>query len=118
MRQWMVDPEILCQKHLCGEHVELHMTIGTIKKGIRVDGYLKNNLLEPRSIYERHKILSEEMIKRGYNHKSPLEETDCECILNLTTEQQYWEIDKTKAFEDLISRCPECEKRYKERNNE
>lgn len=114
MRQWLVDPKIMCQKHLCGEHLELHMTIGTIKKGIKIDGYLKNNLLEPRSIYERHKILAEEMLRRGYNHKSPLNESDCECILNLKNEQQYWEIDKESALNDLISRCPECEKRLKE----
>lgn len=118
MRQWMVDPEILCQKHLCGEHVEHHMFIGTLRKKIKVDGYLENNLFEPRSLYERHKALAEEMVKRGYNHNSPLREADCSCVLNLTTEQQYWEIDKTRAFEDLISRCPECEKRYREKERE
>lgn len=118
MRMWMVDPEILCQKHLCGEHVEHHMFLGTIRKGIKVDGYLKNNLFEPRALYERHKVLAEEMIRRGYNHNSPLKESDCSCILNLTNEQQYWEIDKKQAFNDLISRCPECEKRYRKRNSE
>jgi len=112
MRQWLVDPKIMCQKHLCGEHVELHMTIGTIKKGIKIDGYLKNNLLEPRSIYERHKMLAVEMLRRGYNHKSPLEEVDCECILNLRNEQQYWEIDKERSQVELLSRCEICNERY------
>lgn len=114
MRQWMVDPKIMCQKHLCGEHLEHHMFIGTLRKKIKVDGYIENNLFEPRSLHQRHKELAEEMIRRGYNHKSPLREIDCSCITHLSTEQQYWEIDKAAAFEDLIGRCPECEKRYKE----
>ena len=86
MRQWMVDPSIMCQKHLCGEHLEHHMLLGTLRKGIKVDGYLKNNLFEPRSLFERHKAISEEMIRRGYKHQSPLIEEDCSCILNLTNE--------------------------------
>ena len=40
----MVDPKFLCQKHLCGEHLECHMFLGTLKKNKKVDGYLKNNL--------------------------------------------------------------------------
>ena len=32
MRQWMVDPRLLCRKHLLGEHVENHMFIGTLKR--------------------------------------------------------------------------------------
>lgn len=114
MRQWMVDPKILCQKHLLGEHVEHHMFLGSMKKKIRMDGYLKNNLLEPRSLYERHKSLVNEMTRRGMNHKSPLEEHECECICYLDNEYQYWEIDRVSALKDLLSRCPECEKRYKE----
>ena len=112
MRMWLCNPRILCQKHLCGEHVELHMTLGSIKKGISINGYLKNNLLEPRAIFQRHKDLSEEMISRGYNHKSDIKECDCECVLNLDEEQQCWEIDKDKALKDLLERCPECRKRY------
>jgi len=113
MRMWMVDPKILCQKHLCGEHVELHMFIGTLRKKIKVDGYLRNNCFEPRSIFLRHKLLVEEMLSRGYNHKSPIEECDCECVLNLSEEQQYWEIDVDLSLKDLLSRCPECMKNYR-----
>ena len=40
MRMWMVNPEILCRKHLLGEHVELHMLVGWIIKGKSIQGYL------------------------------------------------------------------------------
>lgn len=44
MRMWMVPPRHMCRKHLLGEHVELHMFVGSIKNGVRVEGYLANNL--------------------------------------------------------------------------
>ena len=36
MRMWMIDPKLLCRKHLLGEHLEIHMFVGTINKGINV----------------------------------------------------------------------------------
>lgn len=116
MRMWLCDPKILCQKHLCGEHLEMHMFLGTLKQGKKIDGYLKNNLFQPRFLIQRHKDLKDEMIKRGYNHKSPMTYNDCMCILDLPIEQQYWEVDKNKALGDLLSRCPECQIRYKNLN--
>jgi len=109
---WLCDPKIMCQKHLCGEHLEMHMFLGTLKKQKKVDGYIANNLFEPRSLYQRHKDLADEMGRRGYNHKSQLNETDCSCILNLPIEKQYWEIDKVAALKDLLDRCPECRKQF------
>lgn len=72
MRMWMVDPKILCNKHLLGEHVELHMFIGSINKGRDIEGYVKNNLIEPSKLYQRHQELVNEMKRRGMNHKSEL----------------------------------------------
>ena len=90
----------------------MHMFLGALKKGTSVDGYLKNNLFEPRSLYQRHKDLADEMIKRGYNHKSPLYEIDCTWILDLPQEQQYWEINRNEALKDLLDRCPECRSKH------
>jgi hypothetical protein len=70
---WMVNPKIMCNQHLIGEHLELHMFIGSIKKNISMQGYLKNNLLEPNSLYARHNELVKEIIYRGMNHKSDLD---------------------------------------------
>lgn len=111
MRMWMVDPKIMCRKHLLGEHVETHMFYGSVEKGKKIDGFLKNNLFEPLSLYYRHKQLEEEMIRRGYNHQSPME--DCApCFDNLNLEQQYTIIDHNKALRDLLDRCPECRQRW------
>jgi hypothetical protein len=108
----MVDPRILCQKHLCGEHVEMHMFLGSLKKGKKIDGFLKNNCFQPRSLFQRHEDLKLEMINRGYNHQSDICEQECECVLDLPDEKQYWEIDKKAALKDLLDRCPECRKRF------
>jgi len=112
MRMWLCDPEILCQKHLCGEHVEMHMFLGSLKQGKKIDGYLNNNLFEPRLLFQRHEDLKNEMVKRGYNHNSCMTEVDCECVLDMPNEKQYWEVDRKTALKDLLSRCPECRSRY------
>jgi len=110
MRMWMVDPKIMCRKHLLGEHVEHHMFIGTLRKRKKVDGYIRNNCLQPRALFERHNVLVCEMQRRGYNHKTPIAEEDCE-ICYLPQEQQYWEINCTQSMKDLLERCPECRTR-------
>ena len=112
MRMWLCDPEIMCQQHLCGEHVEMHMYLGTLKKGYKVDGYLKNNCFQPRYLFERHEELKKEMVRRGYNHQSNMRVEECSCVLDLPNYQQYWVIDKEQALNDLLERCLECRKRF------
>ncbi len=110
MRQWMVDPKLLCRKHLLGEHVEHHMFMGTIKKGISVEGYLRDGLLEPRKLHQRHEELVVEMERRGYNHKSPLPDVD-------TSHLRDGKISIERNIEDLRNRCDECAKRIEENVN-
>ena len=107
MRQWMVPPQILCKKHLLGEHVEHHMFVGSINKGIGIKGYINNNLLEPKSLYYRHSLLVSEMIARGYNHKSRLPKVVME---NVEPYEDHL-INEQDAKEELLNRCPECKKR-------
>lgn len=45
MRMWMVDPATMCDRHLLGEHAEIHMAIGTIAKGRSVAGRVEHGLL-------------------------------------------------------------------------
>ena len=40
MRMWMLPPKGLCRKHLLGEHVELHMLLGSMRRGKNIDGFL------------------------------------------------------------------------------
>lgn len=113
MRQWMVDPKCMCQKHLCGCHLEHHMFLGTVKKGTRVDGYINNNLLEPLSLKNRHDELAKEMKNRGYNHSSDITEEDFKIFMeNLPNNFKEHKIDKKSALLDLLSRCELCNERY------
>ncbi len=108
MRMWMVDPKIMCRKHLLGEHVELHMFVGTINKGISLDGYFQNNLLEMESLHFRHFELVQEMESRGYNHKSSLPGV----TYTGTLDSVKLKVDKASALAELLRRCPECRARH------
>lgn len=99
MRMWMVNPELLCRKHLLGEHVEVHMLAGTIVKGNSLAGFLAKRLLAPQYMHSRHKALSTEMVKRGYNHNSPMPEV-------VTRLRGLVDLDESRA--ELLRRCPEC----------
>ena len=99
MRMWMVNPELMCRKHLLGEHVELHMFVGSINKGIKIAGYIRTNLCEPNSIISRHEALVAEMLSRGYKHQSPLPEF----IYDDDTM-----VDVESAYKDLLNRCEGC----------
>lgn len=104
MRMWMVDPEIMCRKHLMGEHVECHMFLGTIKLKKSLNGYVRNNLVETNQLENRHKILAKEMQRRGYKHKSSLEYKD---------ELNIGRVDIVKSLEDLLTRCFDCKSLWK-----
>lgn len=99
MRMWMVNPELLCRRHLLGEHVELHMFVGTIQKNISIEGYLANGLLEVHNIRKRHEELVKEMESRGMNHKSPLPPFH---------EFHAGEVDVQRSLAELYERCRFC----------
>lgn len=111
MRMWMVPVQYMCRKHLLGEHVEHHMLVGSIHKGLSMAGFVANNLLEPRSILVRHYVIAKEMERRGYNHKSPLLSVD---LSGLPEEHVLAMVDADASLADLISRCPDCKARYLE----
>lgn len=104
----MVDPEIMCRKHLLGEHVEHHMFAGSINKGISMGRFLGNNLLEPASLQSRHEELVAEMTRRGYDHKSPMPPV-------ADFGSAHVAINRTAALTELLRRCPECLQRYNEK---
>lgn len=111
MRQWQINPIIMCRKHLMGEHVEHHMFWGSMKKKLSMRGYLDNNLLEPLSLLERHDTLVAEMLRRGYNHHTPLD-FDLQTIQYLGQIDINTKINRASARNDLLSRCPLCVQRY------
>lgn len=99
MRQWLVNPKLLCRKHLLGEHVESHMFVGTILKKKSLDGYFRNRLLEVHNLKRRHQELVQEMTARGYNHKSKLP-------YFRSWKEGY--VDRKGNIKELTRRCKEC----------
>lgn len=103
MRQWLVDPKLLCDRHLLGEHVESHMFLGTLKKKVSIKGYIEKGLLQVELLKSRHDELVEEMEKRGMVHKSPFE-----------IDFPLWQegsISIENNIQELKRRCQECRKR-------
>jgi len=112
-RMWMVDPEILCNQHLLGEHKEVHQANGTLKKKMKITGFIRSNCIEPMAIQSRHDDLANELIKRKMNHKSPLEAVD---ICYLSDEEQKSRIDIDENMCELIRRCSKCRKKAEEKS--
>lgn len=106
MRQWLVDPRMLCNKHLLGEHLEHHMMIGSIIKKRSIAGFIEKGLIDPQTIYKRHNQLIKEMKSRGMNHQSPLP------VVALPKVKGRVNIDANIL--DLQNRCTSCRKLIKE----
>ena len=99
MRMWMVDPRRLCNQHLLGEHVELHMLVGSIRKKKTLAGFVDGGLVELHNIRQRHRELVVEMKRRGFHHASPLPAFGT---------QRGGKIDRKQNLEELKRRCADC----------
>ena len=76
MRIWDLQTKKLCRNHLLGEHRELHAMWAVItekKKGYSKHPETLRWIGKLNAMYSRHEDLVEEMINRGYLHKSPLD---------------------------------------------
>jgi hypothetical protein len=76
MRIWDLDPARLCDRHLLGEHRELHAIWSILTTGKR--GYARHpETLRWRgrlaALYGRHEEQVAEMRRRGFAHRSPLD---------------------------------------------
>ena len=114
MRMWMVDPAIMCQRHLLGEHAELHMFVGHLARGRHVRGYVENNCFELESLYKRHEALAREMHNRKYTHASPLQFT-AQNTVHLTEFETMSKVNRSASLAELTGRCPKCFARWQER---
>jgi hypothetical protein len=104
-----VPPKWLCTKHLGGEHLEMHMFLGAVRKGSSLRGYIANGLVEVHNITRRHAELVKEMDARGWSHASPMNST---VILPIAGK-----VDVQKNIVDLMNRCPACKKRIEDAEN-
>ena len=107
MRMWMINPKLLCRRHLAGEHFELHKFRHNFVKGHSIKGRIGQ--IEPAAMSTRHNELASEMLSRKMNHKSPYELPDLSHY-NLDG----FTIDKEVSISDLTKRCPECAAKIKE----
>jgi len=80
MRIWDLPCSVLCRQHLLGEHRELHAIYSILTQNL--SGYRNHpEVLRWRNklnaLRARHLQQVDEIIKRGYNHNSPINgETD------------------------------------------
>lgn len=109
MRMWMINPKLLCNKHLLGEHGEIHKHRHNFLKHHSIKGRLSPVVqIEPMSMGQRHDELAIEMLARDMNHKSPYV---MPCIKHLPIDQRQARVDIDVSIKDLIKRCPECKAR-------
>jgi hypothetical protein len=99
---WNVNPRKMCNQHILGEHVEMHMFAGTIKKGISISGYINKGLVETGYIKQRHDILVREMARRGINHSSDIDDNNYN--------EEVGTVNKAENEIILSNRCPDCKK--------
>ena len=99
MRMWMVNPRLMCRKHLLGEHVELHMLVASMRNGISLQGFFDNKLIETHNVQRRHEQLVREMRRRGFRHASPL--------VNIPR-RRGGRVDRRANLLELARRCRHC----------
>lgn len=102
MRMWMLPPELLCDQHLLGEHVELHMLAGALRRGKSIQGHIDRGQLEPQNARKRHFDLSFEMSRRGMKHQSPL---------TMPQNVPHGTVNLRESVTELRRRCPQCRER-------
>ena len=76
MRIWDCPASLLSDKHLLGEHVELHTIYNAHMRGL-TGGYSRHPETlrwagHLAALYARHEEQAQEMAARGFNHRSPL----------------------------------------------
>lgn len=76
MRIWDIPPENLCDRHLLGEHAELHAVWNILtkkKKGYSAHPETRRWAGKLKALYLRHDDETAEMEKRGFRHSSVLD---------------------------------------------
>jgi len=100
----MVDPRGMCDRHLLGEHVEIHMLVGCLRKRKNIRGYIEKGLVEVRSIRPRHDALVREMRRRHMNHASPLPRR----MPFAEKGGPFGRVDREASLTELRRRCRRC----------
>lgn len=108
MRMWKVNPRYLCRQHLLGEHVENHMFVSCLLKGLKAPfGCARAGFVELHNLRLRHEELVKELFRRGYRHLSPLPDS-------FVFDDKVGKVDIRISELELMRRCVECRNRMKE----
>ena len=106
MRMWMISPGLLCNKHLIGEHGEIHKHRHNFVKKHNISGRIKPIVqIEPESMYSRVEELRKEAIKRNLKYKAIYNQPD---LTYLSDDLRYAKVDLSISKKDLCERCAEC----------
>ena len=109
---WMIDAKLLCNKHLLGEHGEIHKHRHNFVKKHSISGRIAPIVqIEPMSMKSRHDELTIEM-ERRFNKKydSHYEQPD---LSYLADSERLAKVDISISQLDLYSRCNDCKNRLK-----
>ena len=112
MRMWLVPLHLLCRQHFLGYHRELHTMWRTIELGKYnlIHGHTKLNQIDVSKIISEHKLCELEMIRRNYNHKSPIPDYASCVIQDFIDKFGIVAVDLEYSLIDLRERCEECKK--------
>jgi hypothetical protein len=103
---WMINPSLMCNQHILGEHSEIHKHRHNFVKGHNLSGRIAYpSQIQPKDMELRHNALAEEMLLRGMNHNSPFIQPW------IKPEYESIKVDISWNIEDLRSRCSECDKK-------
>lgn len=107
MRIWIINPKLMCNKHLIGEHGELHKFLPSFRKGVKVNGRFSPIVqIQFKGYLKRHNALAQEMLARGMKHKSPL--TNVPDFKKIYPQFYNLKVNKQKSLNALVKRCIVC----------
>lgn len=103
---WGIDPQLLCDQHLLGEHTELHQAVGTLRNHPHgeaiVRGHAERQQLDTSKLQARHDDLADELERRGMTHDSPM---------NYEDTHELGSINPERNRANLQNRCEDCRNR-------
>jgi hypothetical protein len=111
MRMWMLPVETLCQKHLLGEHGEIHKHRHNFEKKHSITGRISPIVqIEPLKMTESHDDIAFEMKRRGLNHNS--EYIYMPSLDYLSDAERNAKVNRDISKQALHERCKICKERW------
>ena len=110
MRMCMIDPEIMCDKHLLGENGEIHKFRHGFEKGHSIAGRVRPVVqIVPSEMQSRHDELTAAMERRfGKKYESAYAQPDLSKYADADIRVS---VDLGHNMRDLAARCEQCRAR-------